>query len=255
MRNEESHREGYMQADGQSPPDCCTEPGTDPGRPAVPGYAWMDCGLYRIKRATKDTDSDRFILIAPPFSISGLCCSENGKGWAMLIEWQDRKNHSHSTAIPFKDLKGDGSHVFDALADGGMSVPPEIALRKELLAYLCKAQELVRNQILSVNSLGWHKGAFLLPMGEVIGNPTQMVRFAGNSNHSHTRKNGTLQGWQQNVAKYGSGNPYLAFSLCVPFAAPLLYLFNNDGGGSICLAIRARVRVPAPRRQQAYGGL
>jgi len=149
----------------------------------------------------------------------------------MLMAWKDRDGRNQDAIILSKNLKGEGEGALDVLSDGGMFLPANASLRKDLLNYLCSARNTIRKRITTVPKLGWHKGAFLLPGGEAIGNPLEQVRFSGNSSYNHTQTRGTLEGWKLNVAKYAVGNPFLTFSICVPFAAPLLDLYNNDGGG------------------------
>ena len=42
---------------------------------------------------------------------------------------------------------------------------------------------------------------------------------------------GTLEGWQNNVARYAAGNSRLAFALSAAFAGPLLYPTEGESGG------------------------
>jgi putative DNA primase/helicase len=50
--------------------------------------------------------------------------------------------------------------------------------------------------------------------------------------HEHSfRQNGTLESWQQNVARYASGNSRLVLALSAAFAGPLVGPCSAEGGG------------------------
>jgi putative DNA primase/helicase len=42
---------------------------------------------------------------------------------------------------------------------------------------------------------------------------------------------GTLEEWQQHVAKYAPGNSRLAFSISAAFAAPMMRTVDAESGG------------------------
>lgn len=210
-----------------------------PERPAVHGFEWGARGLFYLKtNLGKDEDGnpkppDR-VWIAPPFSLPGLVRNEDSRGWRLLIAWKDLDGIPHEEALPFELLSGEGSELARTLAQGGLVLPPDAAVRKQLLRYLCGAAGKVPKRVRLVETLGWTEGAFILPGGECIGTTSEPVRFAGDGASPQGAK-GTLEGWQEGVARFAVGNPRLAFALASAFAGPLLDLVRPDGGGGFNL--------------------
>lgn len=82
------------------------------------------------------------------------------------------------------------------------------------------------------DTAGWHKDAYILPNGEIIG---KADKFYFNGKISNVKRksygcSGTLNDWKSQIGKYAEGNSRLALMLGAAFAAPLLNLFNIDGG-------------------------
>lgn len=83
-----------------------------------------------------------------------------------------------------------------------------------------------------VERLGWHGGAYVLP-DQVIGAPQgERIAFQPPGDFEHAfRAAGSLEGWREEIAAPCAGNSRLALSLCMGFAAPLLALLEEEGGG------------------------
>lgn len=57
-----------------------------------------------------------------------------------------------------------------------------------------------------------------------------ILQTTGAVDHAY-RRAGTLEGWQENVARYAIGNSRLGLALSTAFAAPLLYPTGSESGG------------------------
>lgn len=79
---------------------------------------------------------------------------------------------------------------------------------------------------------GWTHGAYILPSGEVLGNPSAPLYYRGDTSgaSAYTTK-GTLAEWRDTVARLAHGNTRPMLSLAVAFAAPLLHLVELESGG------------------------
>jgi uncharacterized protein (DUF927 family) len=243
--------------DSLEPPDMPPPPGNEdvppaadggkPGpaeaqdRPAVNGFEWSARGLMHVKITNKkDEDGNpkppERIWIAPPFTLPGLERGEGGRGWRLLIGWHDLDGTPHEEALPFELLSGEGQELARLLAQGGMVLPPDTPLRKLLLRYLCQAATKVQARVRLVETLGWQNDAFVLPNGETIGQPEEPVRFVGEVPGGHSLAvRGSLEGWQEGVARFAVRNSRLAFAISAAFAGPLLGLVRPDGGGGFNL--------------------
>lgn len=228
-----------------APGPTSTEPQPGPGgdrqdRPTVPGFEWGPRGLYQMKGTGKDEEGNQRepekTWIAPPFTLPGLVRDEDSRGWRLLISWEDLDRVPHEEAIPWELLSGEAAEISRILAQGGMALPPDIGPRKALLRYLCGARFKVSRRIRLVDTLGWQEGAFILPSGEAIGNPSETVRYSGEAagRRAHATR-GNLEGWKDGVARFAVGNPRLAFALACAFAGPLLDVLRPDGGGGFNL--------------------
>ena len=88
-----------------------------------------------------------------------------------------------------------------------------------------------------VPHVGWHEladgSAFFVLPDQTFGAPAgeEIVYQPQWNERPLYRLKGTLEGWQDNVARYAVGNSRLAFALASGFAGPLLYLMSEEGGG------------------------
>lgn len=107
---------------------------------------------------------------------------------------------------------------------------------KKLLEFLSKQKNIPL--VYGFDKLGWHKDEdnmlFVLP-SQVIGDQ-QDKHYDYNPDHYAPSQNalnaaGTLEDWQNYVFGACTDNPLPLFALGVAFAAPLMRLFNVDGGG------------------------
>ncbi|HEC7609236.1 TPA: DUF927 domain-containing protein [Salmonella enterica subsp. enterica serovar Muenchen] len=79
---------------------------------------------------------------------------------------------------------------------------------------------------------GWFRGAYIMPDGEVIGEPENPVMFNGGSAAaSGYTVSGTPESWRESVARLAGGNPMMMLGIAASLAAPLIGLVNADGFG------------------------
>ncbi|HCJ1011539.1 TPA: DUF927 domain-containing protein [Salmonella enterica] len=79
---------------------------------------------------------------------------------------------------------------------------------------------------------GWFRGAYIMPDGEVIGEPENPVMFNGGSAAaSGYTVSGTPDSWRDSVARLAGGNPMMMLGVAASLAAPLTGLVNADGFG------------------------
>jgi uncharacterized protein (DUF927 family) len=212
----------------------------DQGRPWVPGFMWEERGLIHLKHTTDQDEGGHVrpkrILIAPPFTLNGLVRDGVSHGWRLLISWHDPDGVHHEEGLPFELLSGEGAELARVLGQGGLMLSPEPGLRRLLLRYLSIAASRIRTRVRLIDTLGWHEGAFVLPGGEIIGEATEPVRYAGEIHGAGQKAvHGTFEAWKTEVAALAVGNPRLAFSFATAFAGPLMAVIRPDGGGGFNL--------------------
>jgi len=110
-----------------------------------------------------------------------------------------------------------------------------ITTRKSLLDilgdYLQRHGE--RTQWTITQTAGWHCGAYVMPDGEIVGQPDMPVAFSGGTSAvAGYVVRGSAKQWRENVAALMRGNQSMMLGALVALAAPL----NSLAGGS-CFGI------------------
>jgi uncharacterized protein (DUF927 family) len=132
--------------------------------------------------------------------------------------------------MPRAMLAGDGADYRSRLLDGGLFIAPGRKARDLLTMFLASAQTPARAH--AVARVGWHGRTFILPDGAYGGTGGERILLQTSAAAEHAfRVGGTLDSWQESVARYAAGNSRLALALCAAFAAPLLHLVSAESGG------------------------
>jgi uncharacterized protein (DUF927 family) len=155
----------------------------------------------------------------------------NGSSWGLLLEWRDDDGTSHRWSMARSMLAGDGGTVRETLLDRGLFVSTDAKARSQLLVFLSSVDTSVRAR--AVSKVGWAGDAFALPHITVGDSPTDRVIFQHPDVLSHQYQSaGTLEEWQQNVARLAVGNSRLAFMMSAAFVGPILAPACEEGGGA-----------------------
>ncbi|MCC6829557.1 MAG: DUF927 domain-containing protein, partial [Novosphingobium sp.] len=175
------------------------------------------------------TDDD-VRLIAGPFEVLAQTRDRHNQAWGVLLRWQDDDDESHQLAIARSSLAGDGREVRQLLMDGGLYVSPAAKDRNALQSFLSLVK--IERRARAVSRVGWQDGCFALPDRTIETGAGDLVVYQGTAALDHEfRSAGTLEGWQDRVARLGSGNSRLAVALCAGFVGPLLAVTASEGGG------------------------
>lgn len=152
-----------------------------------------------------------------------------GQQWGRLMVITDRDGTRHEWAMPMEMLAGEGVTYRERLLSLGLELAPGKFGRDCLHEFITSWRP--RAKVRCVDRTGWHGRTFVLPdvtYGDGAGESV-ILQTAGTAPVYDTA--GTLDGWRDDLARYGVGNSRLALALCVPFAGPLLYLLNEESGG------------------------
>ncbi|CAK8740349.1 hypothetical protein SODG_003821 [Sodalis praecaptivus] len=116
------------------------------------------------------------------------------------------------------------------LKAGGVDVTTKSGLRATLGDWL---QRSAGKEMWSITPRsGWHKGAYIMPDGSIIGEPEQSIMFNGGTAAAEAYSiEGTAESWRENVARLAEGNPFQMLTVGVALAAPMLPLVGADGFG------------------------
>lgn len=185
-------------------------------------------GLFR-----KTDDPDKPSWICGPFSIEAELRDNDGGGWGLLLAWHDRDGVQHEEAFSRALFAGECAELRARLADGGLSLNAAQHARQALAEFLNVAATPQRAR--SVARLGWHtiggRPVFVLP-GQVFGDPGERVVLQTEARGPNLfNVAGTAAEWRDSVGRLCCGNSRLLFSASCGFAAPMLGMVGEDGGG------------------------
>jgi putative DNA primase/helicase len=150
-----------------------------------------------------------------------------GGGTGILLEFRSQRHERLRLLIPRTTLVGDGLEALRAIVDKGYYY--NLDCKKQLLGYLFGLGGDVEQVYTIADKTGWVNGSFLTP-AKTYGDGDLRFRDPEPDNNM-TQIEGTLDGWQREVAAKCAGNSRLLFSLGTAFASPLLPLAQIESGG------------------------
>ncbi|MFT8850934.1 DUF927 domain-containing protein [Acetobacter orientalis] len=213
----------------------------DPGATVFKhGYEMRFDGLYFVKRNEEgEIISETETPISSHFKmLSNIEFDESGdtvyykriRFLNTLSGKHDYKNYSFA-------LHEKAADVIKDLRKFGMTIDSEH--EKKFESFMSTVQAGGENAV-GFKKAGWREvsghNVFLLPNGEVIGSAVgrrEYVPVLDSAGSDRFKQRGTLEEWQQNVARHAKKNHNLMLALCVAFASPLIKFresFKNLGG-------------------------
>jgi putative DNA primase/helicase len=189
-----------------------------------------DDGLYWITPKV-DKDSGEIInnetWLCSPLEVVG--SGSDGAERYLVLRWRSPRGREEITrAIPCADIgEREGWRV---LKSGGVQVTTKSTYRAILADWL---QQSSAGQEWQINhTSGWQHGAYIMPDGEVIGEPETPILFNGRSAAAGGYVvAGTAESWRDSVGRLAGGNPSMMLGVATSLAAPLVGLVGADGFG------------------------
>ena len=208
-------------------------PGGDPTRPCFGPFRLDTDGLWFLQKGKAEEDGTEAAVkplkLSGPFQVLAEARDTHACAWGLRLRWQDPDGVTHEETIPRELALGEGTELARILMRRGLWVAPLEAHRKKLVAYL--ASVTVADRARSVERVGWHGPAFVLPdatFGEVA--TGERAYLALDLEHAF-RVRGSLEDWQREVGVHARGNSRLTFALSCAFAAPVLGRLGMESGG------------------------
>lgn len=217
------------QSENATGPDRSTDPHPD-AFPPVSGYRIGSQGVWLVP---SDPDKPEVPITLKPCGVIAHCRDGAREHWGAFLRWVDRDGEIHENAFPAGRFHEMGGALPMELANAGLPIVP--GMERKLLQYLGSGHPVTRYR--AATMLGWQDGlsAFVLPK-ETLGaasNDERVVyqpdQYSPSTVSVHTR--GTLEGWQQEIARVCQGNSVFAFAVSAAFAAPLFEVVGLEGGG------------------------
>jgi putative DNA primase/helicase len=159
--------------------------------------------------------------------------SAEGEDHGRLLEVLDCDGQRHLWAMPSALFAGSGEAFRAELLRLGFEPVAGVRgkWREWLYEYLLTSKPEKRARC--VLTIGWHGPAFVLPnetIGAGEGAEQVILQTATPLDHAY-HVSGTLEEWQTHVAAPALGNSRLIIAIASAFAAPLLGLTGEEGGG------------------------
>jgi putative DNA primase/helicase len=147
------------------------------------------------------------------------------------LEVVDRDGNRHLWAMPLSLTAGSGEGLRAELLGLGLELMPMRNSKPWLLEYLISADPAQRARC--VSHIGRHGDIFVLPDETISaddGGEKVILQSTERLDHAFNI-GGTLADWKKDVASPALGNSRLVLSIASAFAAPMLALTGDEGGG------------------------
>jgi len=219
--------------DVRPPSGTAPRAGTQTGPPPSWPFRVNDSGVFkRVERENKQTGEVviDWLRVCSRLDVLAETRDAEGRSWGRLLAVTTRENLVNEWAMPMELLAGDGSSYRAELLNLGMEISPGVPARNALHEYISTARPAERARC--VDRLGWHEQVFVLPDQAYGPSQGDRVLFQVGTTRDHQfLVKGTLEMWQEQIARLCVGNTRLAFAVCAAFTAPLLQLVGAEGGG------------------------
>jgi len=191
-------------------------------------------GVFKkVQKKDKETGetSTRWTRVCSELRVMAVTRDFETRNWGRHLAVKTREGTINTWTLPMQMLNGNGNEFRGMLLYLGLEIEPNAFARQALTEYINNAQP--DESLRCVDRIGWHDQVFVLPDDVIFGNAAgQRILLQTTAGGNHAFKTcGTLQGWQENIARYCAGNSRLAFALSAAFATPLLKLVGLEGGG------------------------
>ena len=184
-------------------------------------------GLFRF-------GDDGSKLISGPFEVVAQTVDEAGE-WGLLVRFTNPDAEAESLVIARERIVGEKTEVAAMLARRGLFVYPGKTSALMLNQYLAATIPRTRERARVVACTGWHhlggEHVFVLPDGPVTTSKISVIFGADLADPPPFKEGGSIGSWRLAIAARCAGNRLLVLSLCVAFAAPLLGILGEPGGG------------------------
>ena len=177
--------------------------------------------------------SKKWVAFGSEINILARTRSAEGEDHGKLLEIVDCDELRHLWAMPSALLAASGETVKSELLRLGFETVPGAGgkWRDWVIEYLLTSRPEDRARC--VQKIGWHGSSYVFPnetIGADAGAERVILQTAGPLDHAfHVA--GSLGDWQREVASPALGNSRLIMVIASAFAAPMLALTGEEGGG------------------------
>jgi putative DNA primase/helicase len=192
-----------------------------------------DKPLFRITSVgleawTEDDYEPKWLHIAGFMEAVAEARTPNGDGWTKIFRIINADGQSVEVDVPLSLIAGDGAKLRELLHDHGLYIRAGKQARELLLEFV--ASSFASERITRVDRVGWFDNVFVTTRGVIGAHPSsEDIRSIGaSSNTPLGRTGGSLEAWQEQVARPCQGNSRLVFALSTSLCGPLLKLVQGE---------------------------
>ena len=180
---------------------------------------------HKVNEQNKNREK---LWLSSPFDIEAYFCDEHDNNYGLLLSWETLKTRKkHKWYMPAGLLAGDGKEILSKFLSEGIEINYSKKAKEKLLSYISMNSPSKRFTL--VERVGWYKNYFVLP-GTIYPINNELVLKSSTELERQFESSGTLEDWQETIAKYAKNNSKLILALSCAFAAPLLKLVNEESG-------------------------
>jgi uncharacterized protein (DUF927 family) len=190
------------------------------------GFVLKQAGLYRV-----ETDADgarRTWRVCDPIEVMSITHDKKGEGYGRWVTFRNIDGKFCEMWIDDAKFVSGATSIIAGLRRKGFRIAQGGQARSALLLALQDWKTTTR--YIMTNRVGWHDDhSFVLPDGTVIG--SDQVRYHGAGGQSHPSREGSLDGWREEVAARALGNPLMLLAISVALSGPLMHPLDLESGG------------------------
>jgi uncharacterized protein (DUF927 family) len=185
-------------------------------------------GKEKIFYRTRDKQGDEVVLpVCSPLIVSSFVNDLEHDEHYIEITFTTVHGNDRTLVIRRGRIASDLNGLIDEMMNLGFpGVCPGDASKSRFAELLIESKPSVLKKC--VSKTGWHSDTYVTQTGSVVGDID--IVLAGSAKQMKASA-GSLEEWQQHVAKYAPGNSRMTFSISAAFAAPMMRSVDAESGG------------------------
>ncbi len=205
------------------------------------GFVLSDEGLFCLDKKQSTTKISNYIKV--------IAFTKNNDEVSRLVEFKDYKNNLQRILIKPKMFTKDGDQIRVQLISKGFVYSGTSLSKRKLFEYI--SSSVPNRELVLASRTGFLNEVYIRP-DQVVGESNNEVILDSSVNDESYGTSGTLEQWNELVARWCVGNSRLIFAICTAFASVLLRICNvqnfgfhivgnSSSGKTTCLKVAASV--------------
>lgn len=151
--------------------------------------------------------------------------------WGLMLSFINLDGVRKTWTMPMDMLAGARQPFREVLLSMGVSLCPGKRAADLFAQYLMEARP--EQRVLTVDSIGWHGNVFVLPemVYGIQGDERVVLQLADPSATADFVQHGTMQGWQDRVARLANESPRLMLAISLSLSGPVIPLLQAENVG------------------------